>query len=132
MGKTINLCSTKNEHCISQRPEGQKPQWQAQGKATTINIHTCVVRNTLCRSAGRGNNQPVLKKMNIALVGGQETTNVQQKQQQENKKIIHLCEKKNNVIQLLEQTGCTTNAEKDDQGKRTCFDKKQSNVRRWR
>jgi len=23
------------------------------------------------------------------------------------------------VIQLLEQTGCTTNAEKDDQGKRT-------------
>jgi len=33
------------------RPRGknQKLQLQAEGKATTINIYTCVVGNTLCR-----------------------------------------------------------------------------------
>jgi len=43
-------------HCIRQRLEGAKIQSQAKGNSTT-KIFTCVVGNTLCRSARGGTNR---------------------------------------------------------------------------
>jgi len=136
-GKTINLCGTK--HCVSERPEGQKPQLQAEGNATKKYIYACVVGNTLCRSAwGKGGNN--FKKQSTSIAKNEHYISQRpgkpqmcsKNNKKNSKKITHLCAEKiqiNAIMLLWKKNLWGKQAWKNNQqslwgqmasGKRTC------------